>query len=1813
MSSNTVNVQILRSYGSSQPPRLLDGQLAYSFSSNTLFIGDSNDNIIPIAGVTPLSAIQSAYGQANIAFAQANAAFNQANSGSSSAAAYNTANAAFAQANLAFAQANAGGQSATTNAAFNVANLAYAEANAAFAAANAAGSSNNVTAAFNTANSAALFANGAFTVANSASSNTISLQGIETAQNSNIASAFTTANVGNTFVNTGGTVSGNVTVSKNLTVSGNLYVLGNLTAINTTQEETNAPLIFLANNNTSSDTVDIGFVGNYNATGNAFTGLFRNPTLKEFIFFQNYASPIGSNNLINISDPSFAYANVYANVFKGNVISHGVDLFTYTNASYAQGNLIYAYANSAYAFANAINVYAYASYSAQNITASFANSAFVTGNSAFITGNSAFIQANAAFNEANSGALFANGAFTAANTAASNTVSLQGIEVAQNTNIASSFAQANLAYAQANAAFAQANIAYTGDTAAFSQANAAFAQANAAFNQANSGSSSANAYNTANAAFNQANASYTTANSAYSQANVAFTQANSAFNEANSGALFANGAFVTANSAALFANGAFVEANSAAIFANGAFTEANNAALFANGAFAEANSAAIFANGAFANANASYNAQNITAGFANSAYAYANTVGTNQVQAFNTANAAYANSNTFIAFITGVELSQNTNIASAYAEANSAAIFANGAFVVANAAVMRAGDTMTGNLVIAGANLIVGTALSAFANGNVTISQVNGQITLKGNTYAGHLLPAANADGTGTGYDLGSATNRWRKIYVTGTTIDIGGALIQAQGNAISLTSGTGATFSVSGTGSSSVGSFASISANAGIDSTNSNSGTIIVTGGIGISNNAFIGGNTTVSYQLTANQLTFGLDGTNQFTAAAPYAYSNASFLTANSAYAAQNITASFANSAYSFANSVYSNYAYPAFIDAQSAQVFANGAFVAANASYNAQNTTASFANSAYTLANSINTYAYSAYAYANTVGTNQAQAFNTANAAYAQANLVYNYANSAYGFSNTVNIFAQAAFTATNSKFSSSGGTISGNVTIGGNLSVNGNISYVGNVINQTISGNTGEFFGYSGNGFSALYAGVPTGFTIEPQTVVQSTGNYNGYVQVNLQNINNGANASGDFVVTADNGTANDTYIDMGINSSTYSQAGYGLTGPNDAYLYAYGNTTTGGGNLVISTYTNKDIIFSTNGGDTPDEVMRITHANTVVIKSSVASVNTVSGSLQVQGGVGVTGNVYAGSIVAPTVYIGGFEQGAYANAIYASQNITASFANSAYTEANLAFAQANAAFAQANSGSSSSAAFNQANLAYNQANAAYATANTVNLASIATNTYVGDGSTTTFGPLSIAPQSIAYTTINYNGITLLRSAYSLTSNGNGTYITFSGAPASTANIEVTVTGLSTATAISTLGANIANLAYAQANAAFAQANLAFNGDTAAFAQANLAYNQANAAFNAANSSSSPAYAFSQANAAFSQANVAFNFANTVNVYAYAAYASENITASFANSAYNKANNALPNTGGTLTGSLEVTGTTSNIVVSQSTTSTDVTNTFAHLYTLGLFSGNTDQSIQVGAQNFANTANASTDLALYNNIGTDTNNYIDLGITSKAYNTTLNGFTAAQPGDGYLYSNGVNLLLGTYTPGTNMKVFVGGYTSANVSTTFNAPNTASSSNTTGTITVAGGVGVTGNVYANAVFTNAVIANTFTATGLMTVQQSMENITNTGNPGTSVTYDFNNGPTYYNSGMSSNWTANFINVPTIQNKSTLLTLIIAQGSSAYIPSTIQVDGTTYSPKWLNATSYTGNANQWDFVTFAIVNIGGTITVLGSYATYN
>jgi hypothetical protein len=100
-------------------------------------------------------------------------------------------------------------------------------------------------------------------------------------------------------------------------------------------------------------------------------------------------------------------------------------------------------------------------------------------------------------------------------------------------------------------------------------------------------------------------------------------------------------------------------------------------------------------------------------------------------------------------------------------------------------------------------------------------------------------------------------------------------------------------------------------------------------------------------------------------------------------------------------------------------------------------------------------------------------------------------------------------------------------------------------------------------------------------------ISTTGDKNDYIQMNIKNSNTGNNASGDIVITADNGTETSHFVDMGINSSTYNDSSFGIAGSNDAYLYSKDS------NLSIGTGTDtKNIKFFTDGTLATNERMRL---------------------------------------------------------------------------------------------------------------------------------------------------------------------------------------------------------------------------------------------------------------------------------------------------------------------------------------------------------------------------------------------------------------------------------------------------------------------------------------------------------------------------------------------------------------------------------------------------------------------------------------------
>lgn len=96
------------------------------------------------------------------------------------------------------------------------------------------------------------------------------------------------------------------------------------------------------------------------------------------------------------------------------------------------------------------------------------------------------------------------------------------------------------------------------------------------------------------------------------------------------------------------------------------------------------------------------------------------------------------------------------------------------------------------------------------------------------------------------------------------------------------------------------------------------------------------------------------------------------------------------------------------------------------------------------------------------------------------------------------------------------------------------------------------------------------GTLVGGTTNP--LIAAAGSSNGYVEVYCHNDNTGTSASSDFVAYPDNGADATGWVDLGVNSSTFSDVAYSITTPNEGYLLMSNpsTATTATGNLVYAT-------------------------------------------------------------------------------------------------------------------------------------------------------------------------------------------------------------------------------------------------------------------------------------------------------------------------------------------------------------------------------------------------------------------------------------------------------------------------------------------------------------------------------------------------------------------------------------------------------------------------------------------------------------------
>jgi hypothetical protein len=397
--ANTV-IQLKFSNITATPTSLNVGEPAYSYTSNTLFIGTpGSDGAIAIGGKFYLD-------QQQIIFDTANAAFASANNSTK-------ANSAFDQANAAFEVANSAAIAANTPS--HVANSAAIYANGAFDAANTADS--KAVSAGSYANSAFVHANSSFIHANSSFDHANAGFTVANTASATADAAFVRAN-NSLNANVGGTIDGDVTIT------GNLSIIGNTVSYNVSTYVVNDPIILLANNN-FSDVLDIGFTAHYstNTVDQLHTGLVRHAATDKYYLFEGYGPHLLDDNILDVNDPSLVISTLLANIESDLVTIGGVDIKNFTNNAYNHAN---------------------AGFNAANTADSKAVSAGSYANSAFLVANSATVSVTAAFNHANAG-------FDAANTADSKAVSAGSYAN-------SAFVHANAAFDKANTDFTNINI-----------------------------------------------------------------------------------------------------------------------------------------------------------------------------------------------------------------------------------------------------------------------------------------------------------------------------------------------------------------------------------------------------------------------------------------------------------------------------------------------------------------------------------------------------------------------------------------------------------------------------------------------------------------------------------------------------------------------------------------------------------------------------------------------------------------------------------------------------------------------------------------------------------------------------------------------------------------------------------------------------------------------------------------------------------------------------------------------------------------------------------------------------------------------------------------------------------------------------------------------------------------------------------------------------------------------------------------------------------------------------------------------------------
>jgi hypothetical protein len=146
---------------------------------------------------------------------------------------------------------------------------------------------------------------------------------------------------------------------------------------------------------------------------------------------------------------------------------------------------------------------------------------------------------------------------------------------------------------------------------------------------------------------------------------------------------------------------------------------------------------------------------------------------------------------------------------------------------------------------------------------------------------------------------------------------------------------------------------------------------------------------------------------------------------------------------------------------------------------------------------------------------------------------------------------------------------------------------------------------------------------------------------------------------------------------------------------------------------------------------------------------------------------------------------------------------------------------------------------------------------------------------------------------------------------------------------------------------------------------------------------------------------------------------------------------------------------------------------------------------------------------------------------------------------------------------------------------------------------------------------NEYVASYFTEAngtivITENDVTINTPLHLQQTVEKVVSLTEADGNVVHDCTNTAIFFHTLVANTFTPNFTNLVADNNETSVVTLLIQQGSTAYMPSEIQIGGIGETVNWSEGITPSGSANKIDVVSYTLLRFSDAWIVLGQVGSF-